>query len=235
MVVKPLTISQLNKIGDRLRKDTAKEDDLRLLDQYRFSFQPTYEKVFGELTRLGLNPGGRSHKTVLSIVAKLNREKTRLSRMQDIAGCRVVIGNLMDQDRVVAELKALWPDAEVDDKRTKPRNGYRAVHVIAIIEDHPVEIQVRTHLQHSWATATEKLADIFDPNIKYGGGPEKVQDLLARTSQLFTRFETTEIEHMRLLSQFQTAPVLQQRDLEWNKFREEADAWLQKICEDLNI
>lgn len=57
-----LTISQLNKIGERLRKNLGTEEDLRKLDEFRVSFEPAYQKVFAELSRLGLNPGGRPNR-----------------------------------------------------------------------------------------------------------------------------------------------------------------------------
>jgi putative GTP pyrophosphokinase len=194
-----LTISQLNKIGERLRKNLATEDDLRSLDEFRLLFQPAYDEVFAELSQMGLNPGGRPQKTTLSIIAKLNRERTRLSRMQDIAGCRVVVDSMIDQDRVVDDLKARWQDALVHDRRIKPSHGYRAVHVIVTIKEHPVEIQVRTSLQHSWASATEKLSDVFDPAIKYGGGPLPIQEVLIKASKSCAQFEDIEYKHSQTL------------------------------------
>jgi ppGpp synthetase/RelA/SpoT-type nucleotidyltranferase len=189
-----LTISQLNKIGERLRKNLESDEDLRALDDFRSSFTPAYERVFEYLSTLGLNPGGRQSKTTLSIRAKLIRERTRLSKMQDIAGCRVVVDGLKEQDRVVEDLKTRWPNARVDDRRLKPSHGYRAVHVIAEVDGYPVEIQVRTRLQHSWATATEKLGDVVHPDIKYGGGPDEIRKTLASISEDFANLEFVEVE-----------------------------------------
>src|SRR5262249_32408172 len=141
------------------------------------SFEPAYEQVFDYLTQLGLKPGGRAGKTTLSIRAKLIRERTRLSRMQDIAGCRVIAENVAEQDRIVGELKAKFPEHEVFDRREKPSHGYRAVHFVAYISGMPVEIQIRTSLQHAWAEVSEKLSDV-DPMIKYGGGPDIVRKML---------------------------------------------------------
>lgn len=75
------------------------------------------------------------------------------------------------------------------DRREDPSHGYRAVHVIAEISGKPVEIQVRTSLQHLWAELSEKLSDHRDPAIKYGGGPHPWQLFLARVSDLFARKE----------------------------------------------
>lgn len=146
-----LSKSQLNKIGDRLRKGTATDDDIRRLDEYRISFMPAFQQVLKDLRAMGLEPGGRPQKTTPSIVAKLEREKTRLSTMQDIAGCRVQVDDLLHQDRVANELAAKYRKVEVQDRRIKPSHGYRAVHVVAHIDDKPIEIQIRTELQHGWA------------------------------------------------------------------------------------
>jgi putative GTP pyrophosphokinase len=211
---KLLTISQLNKIGERLRKNLATEDDLRLLDEFRLSFQPAYDEVFAELSQMGLNPGGRPQKTTLSIIAKLNRERTRLSRMQDIAGCRVVVDNMLDQNRVIDDLKARWPEALVHDRRVKPSYGYRAVHMVVTIKEHPVEIQIRASLQHTWASTTEKLSDVFDPAIKYGGGPVWVQKILIATSESCAKFEETEFLHAQLLRKIENLPTMEKAEFE---------------------
>src|SRR6476660_8791415 len=100
-----LTISQLNKIGERLRNNIESEADIQSLEEFRASFGEAYQEVFDYLSSIGLNPGGRESKTTQSIRAKLVREKTRLSKMQDIAGCRVVVDDLKAQDRAVESLK----------------------------------------------------------------------------------------------------------------------------------
>jgi len=135
------TISQLNKIGERLRKGRATDDYLRQLDVYVSSFAPAFDHVFDALTKAGLNPGGRSHKTTLSIVAKLNRERTRLSKMQDIAGCRVEVHNRIEQDDLTAKLVAEYPGAVLQDRRERPSHGYRAVHLIVQVLGHPIEFK----------------------------------------------------------------------------------------------
>ena len=111
-----LTISQLNKIGERLRKNQETNEDLRALDDFRLSFESAYQTVFDHLTQLGLKPGGRSGKTTLSIRAKLIRERTRLSRMQDIGGCRVVVDGVAEQDTLIETLKKAFPQHEVFDR-----------------------------------------------------------------------------------------------------------------------
>jgi ppGpp synthetase/RelA/SpoT-type nucleotidyltranferase len=189
----PITISQLNKIGERLRKGVETENDLKSLDDFRLSFQPAYDQVFTELNNLHLNPVGRQAKTTPSIRAKLDREKTRLSRMQDIAGCRVVVDTAPVQAKVVNDLRQRWPAAAMDDRRVKPSHGYRAVHLIVYVDDHPVEVQIRTSIQHHWASISEKLSDTIDPQIKYGGGPDQIVKSLSTMTKTIAGLEIAEL------------------------------------------
>jgi len=46
----------------------------------------------------------------------------------------------------------------------------------------PIEIQVRTALQQEWAELSERLSDVVDREIKYGGGNEELVSVLAITS-----------------------------------------------------
>jgi len=115
--------------------------------------------------------------------------------MQDIAGCRVVVTGFVEQERVIASLAAVFHEASVMDRREKPSYGYRAVHIIANISGKPVEIQVRTALQHGWAEVSEKASDVLDPEIKYGGGPESLRSRLSRSSESVAAYEVAEIAH----------------------------------------
>jgi hypothetical protein len=126
--------------------------------------------------------------------------------MQDIAGCRAIVRDLIEQDRVVDKLRELWPNALVHDRRAKPSYGYRAVHVVVVMDRHAIEIQIRTGMQHSWASATEKLSDIVDPEIKYGGGPEKLQSILAHISRAFAHQEIMEAQYARTDALFASLP-----------------------------
>jgi ppGpp synthetase/RelA/SpoT-type nucleotidyltranferase len=89
-------------------------------------------------------------------------------------------------------------EALMHDRRVKPSHGYRAVHLVVNVEGHPVEIQIRTPLQHSWASATEKLSDVLDSEIKYGGGPEEIQADLGSISEVCKNYEEVEA-HLSIL------------------------------------
>jgi len=175
--------TQVDRLGDRLRGGAYGESEVRLLDEYRRSFRDAYESVFRALCEQGFEPTGRAAKSIVSIVEKLRRESIRLSQMQDIGGCRIVVTTLLEQERSVSVLRAAFPQATVVDRRENPSHGYRAVHVIAEISGKPIEIQVRSSLQHLWAELSEKASDVLDPMIKYGGGPHEMLSALNGLSQ----------------------------------------------------
>lgn len=191
----PITKSQIDKLGERLRAVDLKETDLRLLDQFRRSFAHAYDTAVSSIRDdLGLEPTGRPAKSTAAIREKLRRESIRLSQMQDVAGCRLVVADRQAQERVVGDLMRLFPGATVLDRRAHPSHGYRAVHVIPTIEGMPIEVQVRTQNQHMWAEYSEKIADILDAGIKYGGGPAEVRTFLDQSSQIIESIEQAQMQ-----------------------------------------
>ncbi len=168
--------SQIDALGERLRGGSRAPGCIRELDSYRRSFVPAYEAVMARIrSELDLAPTGRPGKSTASIVSKLARGSMRLSQMQDIAGCRIIVLDRTAQDRLVAALSQLFPQVRVLDLRVRPSHGYRAVHVVPMIDGYRVEVQVRTNLQHWWAELSETLAlGHAAPELKYGGDvPER--------------------------------------------------------------
>jgi putative GTP pyrophosphokinase len=188
-----VTNSQVDRLGERLGRGSVSEADLRLLDTYRRSFSEVYDAVTASIRlHLGLEPSGRPAKSTSSIQEKLRRESIRLRQIQDIAGCRLVVPDTQAQDRAIAQLGRLFDDIETIDRRERPSHGYRAVHVVIRVNDRLIEVQVRTSLQHLWAELSEKLADVMDPTIKYGGGSDVVRGLLSKGSELVALLESRE-------------------------------------------
>jgi putative GTP pyrophosphokinase len=185
--------TQIDRLGDRIREASLTDIDLRLLDDYRRSFGEAYEFVVRTIRdQLQLEPTGRPAKSTSSIIEKLLRESIRLSQIQDIAGCRVIVTDVVEQERVVASLRTAFPGASIIDRRVNPSFGYKAVHVITTKFGKLVEIQVRTALQHLWAELSEKLSDVFDPSIKYGGGSNEIRNILALRSKILVEIEEIE-------------------------------------------
>ncbi len=195
-----LSKTQIDRLGDRLRKGLISETDLRVLDDYRKSYGLAYDEVVGVIReKLKLNPVGRPAKSTSSIVDKLKRESIRLSQVQDIAGCRLIVSDTKHQDNVVSSLCGAFISTSIVDRRIKPSHGYRAVHVIVKISGKPIEVQVRTELQHQWAELSEKCSDKIDPLIKYGGGDRWFQIELKIISETIKLFEVVEIKSFELI------------------------------------
>jgi putative GTP pyrophosphokinase len=141
---------------------------------------------------LKLEPTGRPAKSTTSVIDKLRRESIRLSQMQDIAGCRLIVQDVVVQDGLVRKLRRQFPDATVVNRRRKPSHGYRAVHVIVTVSGKPIEIQVRSRLQQLWAEISERLSDSFGTALKYGGGPPQVRVAVEIASSAVGNFERFE-------------------------------------------
>ena len=172
----------------------------RALDFYRLSFAEAFETVVSTIrNELGLELTGRRAKLTSSIGDKLRRESIRLTQMQDIAGCRLIVPDLTQQDSVVQSLNRLFESVSIIDRRKQPSHGYRAVHVIVDYRGKKIEIQIRTSLQHLWAEASEKFSDEIDPAIKYGGGDKRLQELLMSISVLVAEHEHLEYQFADLI------------------------------------
>lgn len=204
-LTKSLTKSQINRLGERLRKGGYTEQDIRLLDAFRLSIGGAFKAVIAIVRdNLKLEPTERAAKSTSSIVEKLRREKSRLSAIQDVAGCRLVAADLAEQDRIVAALCEHFPQAKVIDRRKTPSHGYRAVHVVVRSDGWPIEIQVRTQLQHMWAEFSEKLSDVIDPALKYGGADCDAKSALNSVSDAISRIESLEGSLAQQREQFQS-------------------------------
>lgn len=173
-----LSNSEVDRLGDRLRSArTISEDDLvmlqRLRNEYETALADAQLVVHGAAA--GIQVSSRI-KTVHTIVDKLRRESgMKLSRMQDIAGLRLVADmTLGEQDQLAGRvIQALEGDGRIVDRREDPSHGYRALHIYAKVQGRRIEVQIRTRLQDRWAQIVERLADRWGRQIRYGEPPDR--------------------------------------------------------------
>lgn len=122
-----------------------------------------------------------------TIIGKLHRMGSRginLATMQDIAGVRAVLGTVSEvealRDYYVNHPTLTHKLAKQNDYIARPKpDGYRGIHLIYKYNlNRPIargwnglliEIQLRTELQHYWATAVEVVGTILGDPFKFGG------------------------------------------------------------------
>ena len=133
-----------------------------------------------------------------TIIGKLRRSglNMKLNEMCDIVGCRIIANDVEVVSRIALAVESqlnVKPETGVKDYIAHPKaNGYRSTHVISR-HDAPeagltnlfCETQVRTRLQHAWATALETYDVISRNDLKFGGGLEKEKRLFALISNVF--------------------------------------------------
>lgn len=172
---------------------------LEELESYRDEFSAAYSEVEHILRdTLGYEVTGRPAKSTIAIVEKLKRQKTRLTQIQDIAGCRILVGSVVDQDSLINAAKVMLGNTAVDDKRDAPTNGYRAVHLIVSRMGKLIEVQIRTRAQHLWAEVSEKLADTYGQDIKYGAGDPWALAFLNELSIRIRKVESLQAQRIQL-------------------------------------
>jgi hypothetical protein len=143
-------------------------------------------------------------KRLSSIQAKLRRMRAQgmtLWKMQDIAGCRVITRDCEALDRI----RQLYEASQIRHHRKKvndyiatPKSdGYRSLHLIYSYQGRGnvgyngmlVEIQLRSRLQHYWATAVETLETYFSQRMRTFEGNREWGQFMAMVSSAFALHE----------------------------------------------
>ncbi len=146
-------------------------------------------------------------KRVESIINKLKYlPQMPLSNMQDIAGCRVIVANMKEVVDIVNHFNKKTRMQHEIVKTTNyienPKDsGYRSVHIIIKYKSEnvktikyngiPIEIQIRTLIQHSWATAVETASVFLSSALKSNQGPDEWKRFFRLAGSLFSHLEGT--------------------------------------------
>ncbi len=194
--------SKIDKAGDILKRGTAISEEerdaaLEVLSNWRaFHVAPlnAFAKVLKHRVRKVCNKENtivaQRLKRIPSIILKLQTHKTmRLSAMQDIGGLRAILDDVKDV-YTLADLyrtsKSRYTLAALDDYVANPKpDGYRSIHLIYQLEKTPnifIEIQLRSYLQHIWATAVEVFGNLKNSTFKSGHGDKEWLNLFAHLS-----------------------------------------------------
>jgi hypothetical protein len=127
-------------------------------------------------------------KRIPSIIAKLKRfHGMQLGQMQDLGGCRAVVKSPRKVERLVKlyeerPCKSAQLCEKYDYIKNPKEDGYRGIHLVyryhsleekrSRYNGRRIEIQIRSLLQHGWATAVETIDTFTGQAIKSGIGSE---------------------------------------------------------------
>jgi ppGpp synthetase/RelA/SpoT-type nucleotidyltranferase len=151
----------------------------------------------------------------IKLKLKLSKEAGKhpnLSQMQDIGGCRAVMETVSE----VRKLEKLFADASKKNPHRGPQyyktsdyiatpknNGYRSVHLVyrfrtdsskhSCYNGQRIEIQLRSRLQHYWATAVETYSTFSGEALKSNIGSDEWKRFFALVSSTIALTEKSPI------------------------------------------
>jgi len=205
--------NQINKAGKILVQDAVSPGDFYwardLTDRWRAchaypinTFQATLRT---KLRRYNHDPiAAQRLKRMPTIIDKLRRYPAmKLTTMQDIGGVRAILDSvkdvytLADEYRKSSRLAHELIDQKDYIQHPRSEDGYRSVHLIYRYKNKlapsydglRVELQIRTKLQHIWATAVETMGTFLGQALKSRQGDQEWLDFFALTSSAFAHNE----------------------------------------------
>lgn len=145
-------------------------------------------------------------KRMPTITRKLRNEPLmQVTTMQDIGGLRAVVSSIREVyrlERMYSLSRFTHIQKNAVDYISAPRDsGYRGLHLIYEYHNNAnkdydgllLELQIRTRIQHSWATAVEIMELITKEPLKSSRGSEEWLRFFALTSSAFAYLEKTNL------------------------------------------
>lgn len=200
--------SRVNKAGDAIRKGIATDEDFYVIDEWRAAHRSvlnTFQAILRNRTKGKKITVAQRHKRKITIFDKLHRlPKMELSRMDDVAGCRLIFKNIAELN----SFRGNFHKAKFDHKlrnlpgkydyiKTPKHTGYRGIHDVyeynvrsEVGKDLAglyLEIQYRTLVQHSWATAVEVIGFVTENQPKFQKGDDRYMRAMAYASEILAR------------------------------------------------
>lgn len=232
--------SQIAKAGKILRNITSSDTEqvtwaLGVLDNFRALhaeplnvFQNTLRK---RLKQLGLKDAivAQRIKRKPTILEKIQRfGSMRLDQMDDIGGIRAIVNTIAELQKLRALYttgthKLLHELHREDDYITDPKSsGYRGVHIVfryhtknadkAGYNGLRIEMQLRTRLQHTWATAVETFEAFMGEKLKSGQGAQEWLDFFALVASAFAiKEKQTPLQEHAHLSPHELSRLIKQK------------------------
>lgn len=185
--------SQVNKAGaayvDPATSSRERADALTIINNWRSSHSYPLNTLQVNLRRAARDRDtdptiAQRIKRLPSIRHKLERiPGMKLARMHDLGGCRAVLSSVATVDEIVAyytgssqiKHRLIRHDPYIAEPKA---SGYRGVHLVyayysdkkPTYNDLRIELQIRSQLQHAWATAVETVGTFTEQALKSSSG-----------------------------------------------------------------
>ncbi|MCA9798373.1 MAG: RelA/SpoT domain-containing protein [Cyanobacteria bacterium HKST-UBA04] len=205
---------RVNRAGHNVRSGSLTSEDIDVIENWRAA----HNKILNDWQSNLRNRCKKNKKITFAqrlkrrntIFDKLTRQpEMQLSRMHDIAGCRLIfpdIASLHEYRNSLHESRMKHVLRKADEapypydymEHPHPDNsGYRGIHDVFKYCARPgrsqewnnllVEIQYRTSSQHAWATAVEIAGHITGNYSKFDQGDEQQKEFFRLTSEIIAR------------------------------------------------
>lgn len=228
---------EVRRAGDRFREGTATDHDDMVLENWRAAHGRIINVFQANLRRRcreSEHPVGQRLKRRPTIIDKLTRyPDMSLARMNDIAGCRVILPSI----RKLYEfrdglLKARWrhklthPADRYDYVANPKDTGYRGIHLVYAFTPRGagaeswrglhIELQLRTKAQHAWATGVETGDLLNQGRAKFGEGSAAYKRYWQLASEIISRTREGEPSYLAGLSAEEVAEEFEDLDAQLN-------------------
>lgn len=209
---------EINRAGDILINGKNSEEEknkaLEILENWRaihsypmHVFKKRLKEKSQHLDNAALT--AQRLKRIPAILFKLKRKyegrnpTMKLSQMQDIGGCRAVLSNVSLARKLYQDyyIKGDLKHKKVGEKdyiANPKKDGYRSIHLIYAYKSDKnkkefngllIEVQIRSKLQHIWATAIETVDFFTRQAIKSNEGQTEWMDFFRLVSSAFAKME----------------------------------------------
>lgn len=217
IVSRKYTNGEINRAGDVLRNNSLSDDvvkqSIEIISDWRAAHSPYNEKLFSLLTKRGKQADSKivlvnRLKKIESIKLKLEiNPESQLSRMQDIGGCRAIVRDIRKatylKNRMLRFTGKYLVKKEDDYIATPKKTGYRGFHIVYEYKTKDdeyrilLEVQIRTKIQHAWATMVETVGLFTNQALKSNLGSNEWKNFFILTSKLFEADEMNKKEGIK--------------------------------------
>ena len=200
-------------INDKTKEQKERDEALNIIEDFRLQhlypttairyFIANKSKKYG--LKILIMQRLKKMPTILDKISNNRKQYIKdLYEMQDIGGVRIVFNKVNDVLKFFNELKEM--ESETNFKIRKVKNyienpkstGYRGIHIVynvkksdkqKNIDKMKVELQIRSNLQHIWATTLEIYDYWYGTSLKTQRGSEDWAEFFELVSSMFAGLE----------------------------------------------